>query len=229
MDMRMNTDEDLYRLMSWLSPAFPVGAYSFSHGLESAVENHLTADADSSLEWITDLITHGDGQADLVFLIAAWQAAHDAERLQEIHELALAFQPAAEILLETTAQGQAFLKTAAAAWPCASIANLQQVADDAPAYPVAVGVVARGHGVALQATATAYAHAFIANLVSAAQRLIPLGQTDAQKITAALLARTADAVSKAFATPLQRVTSSCIMADIAAMRHETQYTRLFRS
>ena len=226
---RMSTDSTLYRLMTWLSPAFPVGAYSFSHGLEYAVEAGLVCDADTTRDWINDLLMLGDAQADLVFLAAAWQAGADLPALQEAHELALAFQPSAEILLETTAQGGAFIKAVAAAWPCESIAVLQAALRGPVAYPVAVGVAARGHGIALEAAAEAFAHACAANLVSAAVRLVPLGQTEGQKITANLLATVTAATARAIATPLQMVTSSCIMADIVSMRHESQYSRLFRS
>jgi urease accessory protein len=225
----MSTDSKLYRLLSWLSPAFPVGAYSFSHGLECAIEAGLVCDADTTRDWIGDLLLVGDGQADLVFLAAAWHAAGDAQALLEVHELALAFQPSAEIRLETTAQGGAFIKAMAAAWPCELIAVLQRMLDGPVAYPVAVGVAARGHDIALEMTAETFAHACASNLVSAAIRLVPLGQTEGQQITARLMSTVTAAVASAIATPLQMVTSSCIMADIMSMRHETQYTRLFRS
>lgn len=221
--------KNLYPLMTWLSPSFPVGAYSFSHGLENAVEAGLVTDAAQAESWITDLLTHGDGHADLVFLAHAWSAGDDSDALQEVHELALAFQPSREIRLESTAQGSSFLKTAASTWPCAAIDGLQDIAGDAVAYPVAIGAVARSHGVDRDAALEAYAHAFVANLVSAAIRLVPLGQTDGQKITAALQHTVRTEVVRAAETPLQSVTSSCLMADITSMRHEIQYTRLFRS
>lgn len=221
--------DDLYRLMTWLSPSFPVGAYSFSHGLETAVELGLVSNAASTREWLADLLAFGDGHADLMFLAAAWSAAADEARLREVHQFALAFQPSKEILLESTAQGTAFLKTTAAAWPCEATELLKRISDGPLAYPVAVGAVAGGHQVDREAALGAYGHAFVANLVSAAVRLIPLGQTDGQMITASLQDDVAAAVGSASITPLENVTSSCIMADITSMQHETQYTRLFRS
>ena len=220
---------DLYRLMTWLSPSFPVGAYSFSHGLECAIERGLVSCEDSTRSWIADLLAFGDGYADFVFLAAAWSAAADREALGEVHELALAFQPSEEIRLESTAQGAAFLKVVSAAWPWKGSEILASVMDRDVAYPVAVGVAARGHGIPRETTLSAYGHAFAANLVSAAVRLIPLGQTDGQKITAALEPFVADAVRIALETPPDRVTSSCFLADICSMQHESQYTRLFRS
>lgn len=227
--MHMIMNDDLYRLLTWMSPSFPVGAYSFSHGLECAVETRHVTDGTTTLGWIRDLVLIGDGQADLVFLAAAWDATQDREQLRSVHELALAFQPSMEIRLESTAQGSAFMRTMASAWPCAAIDMLADLADGAVCYPVAVGVAARGHGVGKEAAALAYAHAFVANLVSAAVRLIPLGQTDGQKIVSELHDAAATAAVTACATPLESVSSSCMLADIAAMQHEVQYTRLFRS
>ncbi len=223
----MSTERPLYPLLAWLSPAYPVGAYTFSHGIEYTVEAGWIRDADTLREWLRDLLLYGDGQADLVFLAEAWRADDDA-RLREVQALALAFQPSAEIRLETTAQGTAFLRATAAAWPCAAVERLGRIAPEA-AYSVAVGAVARDHGVALPEVLEAYGHAFVANLVSAAVRLVPLGQTDGQVVTASLGGVVRDAAREAAETPLDDVSSSCPLADIAAMRHESQYTRLFRS
>jgi urease accessory protein len=223
------TGGNLYRLMTWMSPSYPVGAYSFSHGLESAVECGLMRDASTARNWIGDLMAFGGGQADLVFVAEAWGAAADRNRLSEVHELALAFQPTSEIRLETTAQGAAFVRATAAAWPCPALGLLKQVAGSEYVYPVVVGAVAGSHAVAKDEVMQAYGHAFAANLVSAAVRLVPLGQTEGQKITASLLDDVYSAVVTALSTPLAMVSSSCVMADITSMKHEVQYTRLFRS
>ena len=215
----------LYRLMSWLSPAFPVGAYAFSHGLEWQVEHGGLAAPGDVRDWIAELLRRGSGHADLVFCAVAWRADGDGARLAEVAELALAFAGTAERLTETRAQGVAFVDTVRATW---SHPALDAVPSDCP-YPVAVGAVARAHGVALAATLTGYAHAFAANLVSAAVRLVPLGQTDGQRITAALEAVVGDAVAHACDADIDRVASATLASDIAAMQHETQYTRLFRS
>ena len=215
----------LYRLMSWLSPAFPVGAYAFSHGLEWQVEHGGLAAADDVRDWIAELLVRGSGQADLVLCAAAWRADGDAARLATLAELALAFAGAAERMTETRAQGTAFVDTVRATW---SHPALDALPADCP-YPIAVGAAARAHAVPLAATLTGYAHAFAANLVSAAVRLVPLGQTDGQRITAGLEPAVADAVASALEADVKRVASATLASDIAAMRHETQYTRLFRS
>jgi len=220
-------DDSLFRLMSWLSPAYPVGAYSFSHGLEYAVDAGLVTDRDSVREWLATVVTAGSGFADLVFVAAAWDS--EPEQLPGLNEFAYAFQGTAEIRLESTAQGRAFMLVTAEAWSCDAIETLQGVPHDEIVYAVAVGAVARSHGIERQETMTAYSHAFTANLVSAAVRLIPLGQTDGQRITADLMPTCIAAVERAASTPADEVSTSTPMVDIASMKHEHQYTRLFRS
>jgi len=225
--------ESLFRLMSWLSPAYPVGAYAFSHGLEYAVEAGLVRDRDGARHWIGTVLSVGNGYADLVFVGAAWDIDASlpaaADELREIDELALAFQGTAELRLESTAQGRAFASVTADAWPCAATAALAQLPRDEIVHAVAVGTVARSHGIGRTETLTAYAHAYAANLVSAAVRLTPLGQTDGQRITAELMPTCLAAVQRAAATPVDEVSSSTPMVDLASMKHEVQYTRLFRS
>ena len=225
MDTAMN--DSLFRLMSWLSPAYPVGAYSFSHGLEYAVDAGLVTDTESARDWIANIIVASGGFADLVFVAAAWDSEPD--RLAGLNETALAFQGTAEIRLESTAQGRAFLLVTAEAWPCEAVQSLQAIPPEEVVYAVAVGAVARSHGIDRREAMTAYAHAFAANLVSAAVRLIPLGQTDGQRITANLMPTCIAAVDRAASTPADEVSTSTLMVDIASMKHEHQYTRLFRS
>ena len=225
--MHTRMSDSLFRLMSWLSPAYPVGAYSFSHGLEYAVEAGLVTDAATAHDWIATVVADGSGFADLVFLAAAWDS--DPDRLPDLNETALAFQGTAELRLESTAQGKAFMLVTDSAWRCDAVDVLNGTSGDDIAYAVAVGAVARSHGVDRCDILLAYAHAFAANLVSAAVRLIPLGQTDGQRITADLMATCVAAVERAASTAVDDVSTSTPMVDIASMKHEHQYTRLFRS
>ena len=221
----------LYRLMSWLSPAYPVGAFSYSSGLEWAVEAGDINDADTLKGWLRALIACGGGFCDGVFFVHAHAAvrAQDDNMLSTVAELASAFAPSAERQLETTAQGRAFIDTTLAAWPCTALKTLRCVWPNSIAYPVAVAVAAAGHGIAVAPALHAYLHAVTANLVSAGVRLVPLGQTDGQRVVAALAPVIADTATRALATPLDDVGAAVFRADIASMRHETQYTRLFRS
>ncbi len=225
----MSTDPALYRLMTWLSPAYPVGAYAFSHGVENAVERGFVHDRDSTLEWIRDLVRHGNGRADLVFLKEAWDSGDNTGALAKLARHAVAFQATSELRTESLAQGRAFAEVSRSAWHTPALDVRLEAVADAPAYPVVVGAVAAAHGIARDSTMMAYAHAYTANLVSAAVRLVPLGQTDGQRVTAALEADVKDAVAQANTLTCHTVSSATIYSDICSMNHETQYTRLFRS
>jgi urease accessory protein len=221
----------LYRLMAWLSPAYPVGAFSYSSGIEWAVESGDVKDAATLQSWLCMMIAEGGGFCDAVFFAHAHRAItenHDST-LRDVAELAAAFAPSKERHLETTAQGAAFIQATRAAWPCSALDRLAAVWDGAVAYPVAVALAAAGHGVMLEPALSAYLHAVTANLISAGVRLIPLGQTDGQRLLAAFEPIVAATAARALATPLDEVGGAAFRADIATMRHETQYTRLFRS
>jgi len=221
----------LYRLMAWLSPAYPVGAFSYSAGIEWAVEAGDIADAETLRRWLAVMIGDGGGFCDAVFFVHAHRAvaANDDAALRAVAELAAAFVPSKERLLETTTQGRAFLEATRAAWPCAALARLAAAWDGPVALPVAVGVACAGHGIACEPSLHAFLHALAANWISAGMRLVPLGQTDGQRILAALEPAVATAATRALATPLEEVGGCAWRADLASMRHETQYTRLFRS
>ena len=205
-------------LLTWLSPAFPTGAFAYSHGLEWAVGAGDVTDGESLRAWLADLLHHGGGRNDAILLRAAHQASANPMRLEEIAAIGAAIAPAAERRAETLTQGAAFAK-AAAPWGGSVAAPL----------PVALGVLAARHGIGEDAAVIGYLHAFAANLVSAGVRLIPLGQSAGLAVLAAL---EQDLLAIAFESrgqDLDDLGGACFRADIAAMRHETQYTRLFRS
>jgi urease accessory protein len=213
--------------MALLSPAFPTGAFSYSSGLEWAVEAGDVTDASSLRAWLELIIREGSGFCDAVFFAHAYRAAaeHDRGRLRSVAELALAFAPTKEKYLETTAQGRAFADTVRAAWP---IQGLDQV-DGEIALPVAVGVACAAHAIAEKPALTCMLQAYAANLISAGVRLIPLGQTQGQRLLAQLETLVRATTERAAATSLDDLGSIALRADLASMHHETQYTRLFRS
>lgn len=231
MSIAMTDAASLYRLFAWLSPGYPVGAFSYSHGLEQAIEAEHVTDAEGCCKWLRDIVGQGAGFSDTVFLMEAHRATElgDWGRLAAVAELAAAFASTRELALESHAQGAAFLEITRKAWDCPSLEMLQQSWDGPFAYPVAVGCAAAGHEIDLAPTATAYLHAFAANLVSAAVRLVPLGQTDGQKITAALEPLVAQTIARALTEDVERVCTATLMTDICSMKHEIQHTRLFRS
>ena len=221
----------LYRLMAWLSPAYPVGAFSYSSGLEWAVETGDVADAATLRDWLATVLRDGGAFCDAVFFIHAHRAvaAGDERALVAVAELAAAFAPSRERHLETTAQGAAFIEATRKAWPCAALDSLAGSWDGPVAYPVAVAVASAGHGLALEPALHAFLHGVVSNLISAGVRLVPLGQSDGQRVLAALEPAVAETVSAALATPLDEVGGAAFRADLASMHHETQYTRLFRT
>jgi urease accessory protein len=222
---------DLYRLMAWLSPSYPVGAFSYSGGLEWAVEAGDVESAETLHAWLGIVIADGGGFCDAVLFAHAHEAARscDDEALVKIVELAAALPPSRERHLETGAQGRAFIDVTRAAWPCDALDRLLAVWAGPYAYPVAVATAAAGHGIGVSAALPAYLHAVAANLVSAGVRLVPLGQTDGQRILARLEPVIAATSARAMAMSLDDIGGAAFRADLASLRHETQHTRLFRS
>lgn len=219
----------LYRLMAWLSPSYPVGAFSYSHGIEWLVESGAIHDKDSLAAWIGDIVALGSGRNDAILFAESWRAAGDLETLCTIADHARAFAAGAERALETEAQGQAFSDVTRRTWASQTLDRLAETYPDPVCYPVAVGVAAADHGIALAPALRAYLHAFAANLVSAGVRLVPLGHSDGQRVLQALEPGLEIAAADGERLGLSQLSSTLIMADIAAMKHETQYTRLFRS
>ncbi len=207
---------ELLILSQWLSPAFPIGAFAFSHGIEAAVADGRITDASGLRDWLTDLLDHGSSRSDVVLLAAAYRS----EDVTEVQETALAIQPSAERLEEAVQLGAAFCRTVRDLWSL-----------DLPdlAYPVAVGRAASLRGLPLEDTAALYAHAFLANLVSAAIRLVPLGQTEGQRVLASLQEWCRDLAEAAPGFTLDDLASAAFLSDIQAMRHETQSPRIFQS
>jgi urease accessory protein len=228
-------DGALYRLMAWLSPSYPVGAFSHSSGLEWAVEQGWVVDRPGLIAWIEDALAHGAGWNDAVLFTHAHRAAAmgDDDRLAEIADLASALATSRERQVETLAQGTAFLTISRSSWPVPGLERLATRIGETVAYPVAVAACAAGHGIPLAPSLTAFLHALAANLVSAAQRLVPLGQTDGQRSIAALMPAVEAAGARALALPdgdsFRHCGGLAAVADIASMQHETQYTRLFRT
>jgi urease accessory protein len=225
----------LFELLTWMSPAFPVGAFAHSSGLEWAVETGDVRDRASAEAWIRDSLEIGAARTDALLFAATWRAvrARAYAQVREIAELACAAQTCLERRVETTAQGAAFRKIARAAADCPELGLLDHVSDADLAYPVAAGCLMAGHGVALADGLVAFLHGVMANQVSAAQRLTPLGQTDGQLILAALrapvLMLAAEMVEMDLSDPFAAMGGSALVAEIACMAHETQYTRLFRT
>ena len=218
-------------LLAWLSPAYPVGAYAYSHGLEWAAEAGAVTDEASLAGWLADTLEHGAGRNDAILLAAAHRAAMtgDHAALVAVNDLALALAPSQELRLETRQQGRSFLDTTCAAWEVPLLADLAGHFDDEVAYPVGVGLAAGAHGLPLSQTLDAFLFAFMQNLVSAALRLAPIGQTGGTRVLAGLAPAIAALARDVPDLTLDDLGSATFRADLGSFLHETQYTRLFRS
>jgi urease accessory protein len=220
--MTTRTDRrSLLNLLAWLSPAFPTGAFAYSHGLEWAVQAGDIRDGGSLQDWLTDVVAQGAGRSDVILLRYAHRAAGDPDALHDLVSLATACAPARERRDEALNQGRAF-QLAVMPW----IADA--LPDDAP-YAVIVGAAAGRQGIAEDDVAAAYLQVFATNLISAAVRLVPLGQTAGLRVLAALEALILATAYETACATLNDLGGCAFRSDIAAMRHETQYTRLFRS
>ncbi len=216
------------KLLTWLSPAFPTGAYAHSHGLEWAVEAGDVRDEETLLAWLGDVLRHGAGRSDAILMRHAYRAS-DVDTLADLAELAAAAQPGRERRAESLGQGGAFT-LAAAVWGAPLLTALaDRIGTPGIAYPIALGALARAHGVDEDAAALGLLHAFTANLVSAAVRLVPLGQTAGLRVLAALEPVQHEVAAATLTATLDDLGGACFRSDIAAMRHETQHTRLFRT
>ncbi len=220
-------------LMAWLSPAFPVGGFAFSHGLEWAYEAGELSNRAGLQEWLLALLQSGSGWNDAVLLAASWRAVRDepplAIGLSDIITLGAAFQPSSERFLEANVQGKAFFSAIRAAWPHPDLAVVSEGLLERLTYPVAVGIVAGVHGLGLEETLAAALQAFCANLISASVRLGIVGQTDGQRIMADLVPSVAEIAEKATCSTLDDLGGCTLRADMMSLHHETQYSRLFRS
>lgn len=218
-------------LQVWLSPSFPVGSFAYSHALEWAASTGRVSDRAAAQVWLGDLIQHGGVRNDALLLAEAWRAVRegDAGRLAAANELAMAMAGSRERHLESSAQGAAFLATIRAAWGSDEIEAVMVGLDGEVAYPIAVGVAAGLRGFELNATLQAFAVSVITNLVCALVRMSAVGQTDGQRIIAALAPMVGALVAEGMNGSLEDLGGAAFVSDIAACAHEVQETRMFRT
>ncbi|MFD2264493.1 urease accessory protein UreF [Lacibacterium aquatile] len=221
----------LTRLLTWLSPAYPVGAFSYSHGIEWAVETGRVVTWQQAADYIATVLVDGAGWNDSILLAEAHRATEmgDWPAVDHLIDLGAAWRSTSETALESRQQGKAFLDITRKTWPDPALEALAGLVDGRPlAYPIALGVAAAPH-LPLAVMLPAYLTAFAGNLISAAVRLVPLGQTDGQRIQASLEKKIAEVAHEASLASLDDLGSAAPLLDIASMAHETQHTRLFRS
>jgi urease accessory protein len=224
----------LLRQQSWLSPAFPTGSYSYSHGIEWAIEAGHIHDRESLVDWLEADLCYGSGRNEAIFFIAAWRSAtdDDCEKLLEVVELAAAFRGTSEFALESSQQATACLATLRRVWPDPLIESLSEFLSElrvAPVLSVVLGVCTARQSIPATLALPAFLQSYLANLVTAGVRLVPLGQTDGQLAIAELEPAVLTVAEQAEVATIHDLGSAAFMVDLASASHETQYTRLFRS
>ncbi|KKB10045.1 urease accessory protein UreF [Devosia chinhatensis] len=215
---------DLQKLLTWLSPAFPVGAFAWSAGLETAIVEGLVTDRNTTQDWIAGTLNHGGLRTDAILLAHAHKSYMEPATLMALADLCLALTPARERHAETITTGNAFV-LASAAWPTARPLSLPQPCP----YPIAVGASTGAHDIDLRQSLIAFLTATVHSQVSVAVRLIPIGQTDGLSIMASLEPAIAAAADLCQHAALDDIGTVAYGADIAQMKHEMLTTRIFRS
>ena len=226
--------QSFLRQQSWFSPAFPTGSYSYSHGIEWAVEAGHIHNRDSLVDRLEADLCYGSGRNEAIFYMEAWRRAtdDDVEKVLEIAELATAFRGTSEFALESSQQATACLTTLRRVWPDPLLEALSELLSDlriAPALSVVLGIRAAKQGIPANLGLPGFLQSYLANLVTAGVRLIPLGQTDGQLCIAKLEPAVLAIAAEAEQGTIQELGSAGFMIDLASALHETQYTRLFRS
>ncbi|MDF2119875.1 urease accessory protein UreF [Roseiarcaceae bacterium H3SJ34-1] len=217
-------------LFAWASPSYPVGAFAYSHGVESAVERGDISDGATLQDWLLDILKSGTGRNDAILFVATWKACREAPgRLADIAELAVALATSRERRLETLQQGSGFLAATRAAWPCAALERHASRIGGNTAYCVVFAATVAAHNLPLRPAVDAYLAAFTSNLVSAAVRMSVIGQTEGQAIVARLAPAIRDMAQNVQDADIEDLGGFAFRADQAALHHETQYSRLFRS
>ncbi len=219
--------QQLLLLLNWMSPAFPIGSFAYSHGLEWAIDEGLVHDEATTRDWISEIITQGSGWNDAVIFAAA-------SRGESVKELALALCSSHERFLETTQLGAAFNIASSAFAPQSGekegAYRASDGKDEGPlAYPVAAALACKAMNIEAQHALLAFLQGFSNALISVAVRLVPIGQTAGLNIMRDLLPVIADTAQRAAHSSLDDLGSSAFMSDIAAMKHETLQPRIFRT
>ncbi|WP_339113135.1 urease accessory UreF family protein [Thioclava sp. GXIMD2076] len=211
------TASALLSLVQWMSPAFPTGAFAYSHGLEQAISAGEVGDEAGLRLWLSDILRHGAGWNDAV-LLACGLAGQDAD---ELDATARALAASAERLRETLDQGTAFAR-----------AQAQMTGGEDPeeiALPLAVAQAARALDLPREEIIAVFLHGFASNLVSCAVRFVPLGQAQGQRVLAALHDDISRISARAAHAGLDDLAGAAFRADLGSMLHETLDVRIFKT
>ena len=210
------TDSKLITVMQWLSPAFPIGGFAYSHGLEWAINKGYVSNREELQKWVSDLLEYGSLKNDAILIKLVLKGSDP----KEINEIAIALCPANERLSETQLQGGAFCKIMREVW---------SLEIDDLTLPIALALAAKNESIDQNLVLPAYLHSFCSNLISVAMRLIPIGQTDGQKTLRELSPLISDSVRAVAKSDKDDLGSACFLSDVSAMQHEYLQPRVFKT
>lgn len=229
------TSVQALRLQNWFSPAFPIGSFSYSHSLEMVIDNGVITELDDLVQWIEDTLEFGSARTDAILFAEAWHSVSDVfdeSRFVEVTEIGAAMRNTSELALESTAQGASFISIISSLTIGVKIEAVKATLENSgirPAIPIVSGATCAAHNLPLEPSLIAYLNSFCAMLIAAATKLIPLGQTDAQRATLSVEKAVLATARRALKLKLEDIGGATAMTDIYSMRHETQYSRMFRS
>ncbi|GAB1265909.1 urease accessory protein UreF [Aurantivibrio infirmus] len=227
-DLPSENPEALLHLFQLVSPALPVGAYAYSQGLETAIENRWVKDFETAGDWIGNVMSHAIGQLDLPILLRlrkAW-ALNDYQQVNDWNEFLIASRESKELLLEDTQMGEALHRLLMEL----NIPNADSwSSDDQPCFVTMFALAADHWKISSASMAHGFLWSWLENQVAAAVKLVPLGQTDAQKLLILLMPKVNTVVGDSQNIEDADIGNNLPRLAIASMQHEVQYSRLFRS
>ena len=224
------SDTSLLQLMWLASPALPIGGFSYSECLESAVDAGFVTTESEASDWLTDQLQLSLARSELAVLaqaIPAWRG-EDHNRIAELNAWVLQTRESAELRAQTEQMGRSLLE-----WlrnhTTASVTQIQVLAKLQPTYPLAFALAAGSTTAQLRDCLLAFAFGWAENMMQAAVKAVPLGQSAGQRILSRLAAEIPDAVDQALSLTDETRQAFSPMLAILSAQHEVQYSRLFRS
>ena len=207
-------EEYIQILHTWFSPSFPIGSYSFSHGLESMIENKLIKDKQEINDYIKSILYHGTCKNEIILIKFAYKGL-------ELNDFALSLCSSKERKIETLAMGNNFRKILKDSW--------QYELPENTAYPVAIGIAANFFKLPLKLTVISFLQSFISNLINICVKHIPIGQKIGQDCLINSFALIREVVKKNESCTLDDIGGICFNSDIHSIKHENLKTRIYKT
>jgi urease accessory protein len=223
------TDKNILCLLQLASPALPVGAYSYSEGLETLVENNIINNQECLLHWLQAELRYGAIRLEAAVMLRAYNCVKmgDLEALSRWNMWLSAVRETEELRNSSLQMGRSLIQLFGKLQP--EIKPLADAVGNSCNYAIAFGIAAAYWDINIQAAVLGYLHSWVNNLITAGVKLIPLGQTAGQQLLLNLQPLISDATASILSLEDDNLSCCSWGLSLASMAHETQYTRLFRS